>query len=500
MTRVSALLINRPRVSRRGLLLVAVCLAQFMVILDVAVVNVALPSIRHDLHFSTIGLQWVVNAYTIGFAGFLLLGGRLADLLGRRRVFVVGTALFALASLGCALASSRGLLIGARSLQGFAGAIVSPATLSIITSAFEEGPERNRALGMWGAIGALGASSGALLGGVLTSAIGWPAIFAVNVPLGVVAVALALRAIPETRGEGARRHFDFGGATLITASLLALTYGVVRTDSVGWGSLQVIGPLAAGVVLLGAFVLVESRLSPAPLVPLSVFRLGNVRSANLVVVLLYAAVFPQWFFLTLYMQEVLHYSPIAAGLGFLPMTLSIFFGSTIAPRVVARFGARRVIAAGMLSSTAGGLLLSGISPGSGYLGIVVVGGVLSALGMGFALVPATIAAMEGVPAGSSGLASGLLNASRLMGGALGLAVLSTVAAGQSRGVAPIAQGMTDGFGAAFELAALFCLVGAVIAAGFLRARGPADAEPGADQQPESERPESAIDEPELVAA
>src|SRR5581483_10631025 len=385
-------------------LLFAVCLAQFMVILDVSIVNVALLSIRNSLHFSTVDLQWVVNAYTIGFAGFLMLGGRLADLLGRRRVFLVGTALFALSSLGCALADSQELLIAARSVQGFAGAIVSPATLSIITSVFEEGPERNRSLGMWGAMGALGASSGALLGGVLTELIGWPAIFVINVPLGAIVILLGLRVIPRLRAADGHRHFDFSGATLITGGLLAVTFGIVQTNTDGWGSAQVIVPLAAGLALLGGFLLVESR-SPAPLVPLSIFRLRNLSGANLVVLLLYAGIFPQWFFLTLYLQQVLHYTAIEAGLGFLPMTLSIFVGSTLAPRIVSRFGPRQVISVAMAAAAAGGLLLSGISPGGTYLDAVAAGAVIGALGMGFTLVPATIAAMQGVPSGESGLAS-----------------------------------------------------------------------------------------------
>jgi EmrB/QacA subfamily drug resistance transporter len=498
--------IRRPAVARSnptpksaGWLLFAVCLAQFMVILDVSIVNVALPSIRNGLHFSTIDLQWVVNAYTIGFAGFLMLGGRLADLLGRRRVFLVGTALFALASLGCALADSQVLLIAARSLQGFAGAIVSPATLSIITSAFEEGPERNRGLGVWGAMGALGASSGALLGGILTQLIGWPAIFVINVPLGALVILLGSRVIPKTRAVDGPRHFDFSGATLITAGLLALTFGIVRTNAAGWGSPQVIVPLAAGLGLLGGFIVVESRFSPAPLVPLSIFRVRNLTGANLVVLLLYAGIFPQWFFLTLYLQQVLHYTAIEAGLGFLPMTLSIFVGSTLAPRIVARFGPRRVITVGMLAASAGGLLLSGLWPGGTYLNAVAAGAVVGALGMGFSLVPATIAAMQGVPSNESGLASGLLNTSRLMGGALGLAVLSTIADTVSRGstgAAP-AQAMTNGFGVAFAVAGALCLAGAAIAALLLRPS--ATARPASDTVDEDAYREDSA-ERELVAA
>ena len=337
------------RLASTNALLAVVCLAQFMIILDVSIVNVALPSIHNGLHFSTTGLQWVVNAYTLTFAGLLMLGGRAADLLGRRRVFLAGTAMFALSSLICALAGSRGLLIGARGVQGVAGAITSPATLSIITSTLPEGRERNRGLALWGAMGALGASSGALLGGILTQAFGWQAIFAVNIPLGAIVVALGLLAIPAIApGIGpTRRHFDALGAALVTAGLFVLTFGIVRTDTLGWGSPGVLAPLAAGVALLTAFFYVEARVAEAPLVPLQIFRIRRLRAANLIVVLMYAANFPAWFFITLYLQQVLHYTAIEAGLAFLPMTLSIFTGSTLAPRVVARFGARPVIVTAM---------------------------------------------------------------------------------------------------------------------------------------------------------
>jgi EmrB/QacA subfamily drug resistance transporter len=472
-------------------LLFAVCLAQFMVILDVAIVNVALPAMHDSLHFSTTGLQWVVNAYTLTFAGFLMLGGRSADLLGRRRVFIAGTALFALSSLACALADSRGLLIGARALQGFAGAVVSPATLSIITSSLPEGPERNRGLAAWGAVGGLGASSGALLGGLLTQGFGWPAIFAVNVVIGAVVIALALRFIPATVRPVGPRHFDVAGAVLVTGGLVALTFGIVRTDTLGWGSTGVLVPIAAAVALLAAFVYVEARVAEAPLVPLSIFRVGQLRAANLVVVLLYAAQFPGWFFLTLYLQQVLHYDAIEAGLGFLPMTLSIFAVSSQAPRIVARFGPRRVIVAGMSVGAAGMLALTGVAPGGSYLGSVLVGAVLSALGMGLSLVPSTIVSMQGVPRRESGLASGLLNTSRLVGGALGLAVLSTIAASRTRGDigAGAAQALTNGFGVAFLIAALFLISGAVVALLFLRAPAAADEVPATDDSVEGIGPE-----------
>jgi EmrB/QacA subfamily drug resistance transporter len=440
-----------------------------MVILDVAIVNVALPSIDDGLHFSTTGLQWVVNAYTLTFAGFLMLGGRAADLLGRRRVFVAGTAVFALSSLACALADSRGLLIGARALQGLGGAIVSPATLSIITSSLKEGAERNRGLGLWGAMGALGASSGALIGGLLTQTLGWQAIFAVNVPIGLAVIVFGLRAIPAALGHDGPRHFDLSGAVLVTAGLVVLTFGIVRTDTLGWGSPGVLAPLGAGVALLAGFLVVEAR-TRVPLVPLSIFRRGQLRIANLVVVLLYTAFFPVWFFLTIYLQQVLGYSALEAGVAFLPMTLSIFAASSLAPRVVGRFGARPVIAAGMSVAAVGMLLLTDLDPGSGYFGVVFAGAVLTAVGMGFSLVPSTIVAMQGVAGSQSGLASGLLNTSRLMGGALGLAVLSTIANARTSGELGVsaARALTDGFDLAFGVGALLCLAGATVAALLLR--------------------------------
>ncbi len=459
------------RLASTNALLAVVCLAQFMVILDVSIVNIALPSIRGGLGFSTTGLQWVVNAYTLTFAGLLMLGGRSADLLGRRRVFLAGTAMFALSSLACALASSRGLLIGARGIQGIAGAITSPATLSIITSTLPEGRERNRGLGLWGAMGALGASSGALLGGVLTQSFGWQAIFAVNIPLGAIVVGLGLLAIPPIAPVQDRgRHFDALGATLITGSLIGIAFGIVRTDTLGWGSAGVLAPLAAGVLLLAAFVFVEAKVAGAPLVPLSIFRIRRLRAANLIVLLMYGANFPAWFFITLYLQQVLHFSAIEAGLAFLPMTLSIFTGSTLAPRVVARFGTRPVIVTALLSMSVGAVLLTGISPGGTYAGDVLAGSVLLALGMGFSLVPATIVAMQGVDRSESGIASGLLNTSRLMGGALGLAILSTIASTATRhdtGVSA-ARALTDGFDLAFTVAVGFALAGAAIAAFALR--------------------------------
>ncbi len=472
-TRRSRLSLRAPDLASTNALLFVVCLAQFMVILDVAVVNVALPAMRHGLHFSTTGLQWVVNAYTLTFAGFLMLGGRSADLLGRRRVFLAGAALFALSSLVCAVADSRSVLIGARALQGFGGAVVSPATLSIITSRLPEGRERNRGLAAWGAVGGLGASSGALLGGLLTQTFGWPAIFAVNVPVGALVVALALRTIPGDEVDDGPRHFDLTGALLVTTGLVALTYGIVRTGALGWGASGVLGPLAAAVVLLAAFLYVEGRRAQAPLVPLSIFRLGQLRTANLIVVLLYFALFSMFFFITLYLQQVLGDDALQAGVSFLPMTLSVFTGSTLAARVVARFGLRVAIAGGMMLATAGLALFTGVHPGGDYFTAVLPGGILSGLGMGMTLVSSTIAATQGVAPAESGLASGLLNMARLFGGALGLAVLSTVAAGASHaggGTSPL-QALTNGFGLAFTVGAVVTAVGALLAVLFIAPRG-----------------------------
>jgi MFS family permease len=326
-------------------------------------------------------------------------------------------------------------------------------------------------------MGGLGASSGALLGGVLTGSLGWEAIFAVNVPVGAIVIGLGLWVIPaqSTRARLANARggqFDVTGAVLVTAGLSVLTYGIVHSDTAGWGSLTVLGPIAAGAILIGAFLFVEGRVARAPLVPLSIFRLRELRAANLVVMLLYAALFAMWFFLTLYLQQVLHDDALAAGLSFVPMTLAVFVGSTMAPRLIARVGVRAVLAGGMVLGAVGLLLLTGVKPGGAYVAEVLPGGVLSCLGMGLALVSGTIAAMQGVQGSQSGLASGLLNTSRLMGGALGLAVLSTIAASHTRAEvgAPALRALTDGFVLAFSIGALFCVAGAVAALVLLRGR------------------------------
>jgi EmrB/QacA subfamily drug resistance transporter len=475
-----------PEPIRRNLLLLVVCLAQLMVILDVSIVNVALPSIHDDLDYTTTGLQWVVNAYTLTFAGFLLLGGRAADLLGRRRVFVAGTAIFTLASVLCAVADSQGALDAARGLQGFGAAVISPASLAILTTSFSEGRERNRALGVWGAMGGIGGSAGALLGGLLTQDLGWPAIFVINVPIGVVLIAASLRLVPEGRSETEHRHFDATGAVLVTVGLVALVYGIVRTDALGWGSPGVLAPLAAGVLLIAAFAFVEGRVARAPLVPARIVRMTRLRAANVVVFLLFGAIFSMWFFLTLYMQQVLGLDALETGVAFLPMTLSIVAVTSFTPRLIARFGPGPVLTAGLLFAAAGMGLLSDVRAGGSYLVEVLPGGVLSAIGLGLGFVSGTIVAVQGVEGRDSGLASGLLNASRLVGGALGLAALSTLAASYTAdkvasGTAPAAA-LSDGFQVAFLAGAGICLAGAAVS--LLLLRRPAGA-PATAPEPES---------------
>ena len=456
----------------RTLLLVVVCLAQFMVVLDVSIVNVALPSIRTDLGLSTTGLQCVVNTYTLTFAGFLMLGGRAADLLGRRRMFLVGTGLFTFASLVCAASSSAGVLLGARALQGLGGAVISPATLAIVMTSFPEGRERTRALGVWAAMAGLGASTGAVLGGLLTQSVSWESIFLINVPIGIGVLAVGRRVIAEGRREG-ERHFDVAGATLVTLGLVALVYGIVRSDTLGWGAPGVLAPIGAGLALLALFAVVEQRVARAPLVPLSIFRRGQLTAANLIVLLLYAAMFSTFFFITLYLQQVEHYSALHAGVAFLPTTLGVAVASSLADRVIAVLGPRLTLTTGMLSMAAAMSWYSTLSPGDSYLTLILPASVLMAVGIGLSLVSATVVAVQGVPREQSGLASGLLNSSRFIGGALGLAALTTIAESHTHtslaaGAAP-AHALTDGYSAAFVGAAIVCIAAAAMAAAFIRA-------------------------------
>jgi EmrB/QacA subfamily drug resistance transporter len=445
------------------------CLAQFMVILDVSVVNVALPAIRGGLHFTEVDLQWVVNAYTVTFAGFLLLGGRAADLLGRRRVFVGGLLLFALASLAGGIADSQAVLIAARALQGLGGAVIAPASLSILTTTFAEGPARNRAVGIWGAMGGAGGAAGVLLGGILTSALSWRWILFINVPIGVLAAVFAQRLIMETRGATrARRDFDLSGALAATIGLTLVVFGIVRADVTGWGSAQTLALIGAGVVLLAAFLVIEGRFARAPLMPLRIYASRTLSAANVVVLLVGGATFGMWFFVSLYLQQVLGYSPIRAGLAFLPMTLCIVVGSTVASRIVQRVGVKRLLVVGMTLQTIGLILFGGVATHGTYLGDMLAPSLLVAMGIGLSFVPATIAAVSGVAPAEAGLASGLVNTARLVGGALGLAVLAAIATAQTKsdlhsGTVSAHAALTSGFQLAFLIAAGFAVAGGLVA-------------------------------------
>jgi EmrB/QacA subfamily drug resistance transporter len=458
---------QQPHPHLRATLLLA-CLAQFMVILDVSVVNVALPAIRSGLHFTEQDLQWVVNAYTVTFAGFLLLGGRAADLLGRRRVFVGGLVLFALSSLAGGLADSQATLIAARAAQGLGGAVIAPASLSILTTTFAEGPARNRAVGIWGAMGGIGGSAGVILGGILTDALSWRWILFINVPIGIAAALLAQRLITADLATDAEaeRNFDVSGAVTATAGLSLIVLGIVRTSAVGWGAASTLGFLGAGAVLLVAFLAIEGRFARAPLMPLRIYRSRTLTSANLVVLLLGGATFGMWFFLSLYLQEVRGYSPIRAGFSFLPMTLCIVGGSVLASRLVTRIGAKPLLVVGMILVTGGLALFTDLAAHGTYLGDVLVPSLIAAIGIGLAFVPATISAVAGVASDEAGLASGLVNTARLFGGALGLAILATIAT--SRTDAELHHGLasgsalTSGFVLAFAVSAAFGLAGALI--------------------------------------
>ncbi len=444
------------------------CLAQFMVILDVSVVNVALPAIRGGLHFSEVDLQWVVNAYTVTFAGFLLLGGRAADMLGRRRTFVAGLVLFALASLAGGIANSQAVLIAARAVQGLGGAVIAPASLSILTTTFAEGHARNRAVGIWGAMGGVGGAVGVLLGGVITDLLTWRWILFINVPIGLIAAFAAQRMIMESRSERGTRDFDLLGALTATVGLTLLVLGIVRTDQTGWGSTDTLLLIAGGIVLLAAFVLIEGRFARAPLMPLRIYRSRTLSAANIVVLLVGAASFGMWFFVSLYLQQVLGYSPIRAGLAFLPMSLTIAVFSTVASRFVIRLGAKPMLVAGMVFLTAGLALFGGISAGGTYLSDVIAPSLLVAVGIGLSFVPATICAVAGVARAEAGLASGLVNTARLFGGALGLAILAALAT--SRTTRDLHAGtsmhtaLTSGFQLAFLVSAGFTFVGGLVAA------------------------------------
>jgi EmrB/QacA subfamily drug resistance transporter len=469
---------------RKGLVLALCCLAQFMVVLDVAIVNVALPSIRTDLGFSTVDLQWIVNAYTLAFAGFLLLGGRAADLLGPRRVMIAGLALFGLASLAGGLSTGQGQLVAARALQGLGGAIVVPATLSSLTTAFTEGAERNRALGIWGAMGGLGGSTGGLAGGVLTQGLGWQWILLINVPIAIGAMLAASRLLSRVVPDPtSRRQLDVAGALTVTAGLVILTFAIVRTEVNGWTSAPTLLLGGAGLALLAGFVGIEGRLAGRPLVPLRVFRSRSLVGANLVVFALGSSVFAMWYFVSLYLQQVLGYSPLRAGLAFLPMSLSLMAASSLAGRLVSRVGPGPVLTAGMTLIGTGMFLFSAMPADGTWAADVLAPSLITAVGIGFSFVPVTIAAVAGGAREEAGLASGLVNTSRQVGGSLGLAVLATLAGSRTAEVADGAragaEALTSGFDLAFSVGGGFAFAGALAALTLLsrtqRRRSPAPA-------------------------
>jgi EmrB/QacA subfamily drug resistance transporter len=442
-------------------LLVAV---QFMVVLDIAIVNVALPSIQVDLGFSQQNLQWVISAYALLFGGVLLLGGRLADLLGRRRLFIVGTVLFAVASLLAGFAWSEASLIGARALQGLGAAIITPAALSILTTTFAEGKERNIALGAWGGVGAFGAVAGVLLGGVLTDALSWEWIFFVNVPVGVVALALTPLLLTESRDLTAK-SFDIPGAALVTGGLVALVFAITQANDYGWTSLATIGVFALSAVLLAGFLAWETRVSD-PLMTFSIFRLRTLTGANVAGLILGTATFSMFLMLTLYMQQVLGYSAMKTGVAYLAVAGTAIFWSFLAANLVTRIGVKPVLVAGMTFLTAGVAYFTQVSVGGSYLADLLPGFLLISVGLGFSFVPISIAALAGVQPSDAGLASGLINTSQQIGGALGVAILSTIAttttddAVAAGDAVPFA--LTDGFQAAFLAAAGIALVGILV--------------------------------------
>jgi len=410
---------------RRWQALAVVCVAFFMTVLDGTIVTVALPSIKNSLHVSDPTLQWVLIAYTITFGGLLLLGGRAADLLGRRRLFMIGLTIFTAASLACGLAKSIDVLIAARTVQGVGAAIVSPAVLSIITTTFQEGAERNKALGIWGAIGGSGAAAGVLFGGILTKYAGWEWIFFVNVPVGALVLALTRPIVRESRIP-ALRHFDAGGAVTITSSLSLLVYSISKAPAVGWGSGRTIGLLIASAVLFAAFLVIETR-SPSPMVSFDIFRIRSVTGADVCGLFVGAVVFSNFFLLTLYVQQVLGYSALKTGLTFLATAGTVVAVAGISQALVTKVGPRPVMAVGLALITGGMLWYTQIPVSGSFVTHLLPGYLLVGVGMAFSFIPMSIAALTGVEPQEAGLASGLINAAQQIGGALGVAIASTVA-------------------------------------------------------------------------
>jgi EmrB/QacA subfamily drug resistance transporter len=478
----------------RWLALYVLCLGSLMIVLDATIVNVALPSIREDLGFSETSLAWVVNAYLLTYGGLLLLGGRLGDLYGHRRLFLYGITLFTISSLACGVATSQEFLVGARAVQGIGGAIASAVSLSLIMTLFTEPAERAKAMGVFGFVAAGGGSLGVVLGGLLTDSLSWHWIFLVNVPIGVVVCALCLRLLPAARDAvpGGQR-LDVAGAVTVTASLMIAVYAIVNGNEKGWTSAQTLGLLAVAVVLLAAFVAIEARAS-APLMPLRLFRLRNVATANIVGVLWAAAMFAWFFLAALYLQLVLGYSPLEVGLAFLPSTVIMgIFSLGVSAKLVMRFGIRPPLATG-LGLAAIGLLLFARAPVDGqYVVDVLPSMILLGFGAGMAFNPMLLAAMNDVEPTESGLASGLVNTAFMMGGALGLAILASLAASRTNSLRDSGDdalsALTGGYHAAFLVGALFAIAAAAIGTTFLRAPKPAP--PPAPEEPAAREPAAA---------
>ncbi|MCH1988858.1 MFS transporter [Achromobacter xylosoxidans] len=454
--------------------LMVLCLGVLMIVLDTTIVNVALPSIREDLNFTETSLVWVVNAYMLTFGGFLLLGGRLGDLLGHRRMFLAGLVLFTVASLACGLARGQGLLIAARAAQGLGGAVVSAVSLSLIMNLFTEAGERARAMGVYGFVCAGGGSLGVLLGGLLTSKLSWHWIFLVNIPIGVAVYALCLRLLPAARGAAGGGRLDVAGALTVTASLMLAVYAVVNGNEAGWTSAQSLGLLGAAALLMALFLAIEARVAE-PLMPLALFRLRNVATANVVGVLWAAGMFAWFFVSALYMQLVLGYDAMQGGLAFLPANLIMAaFSLGLSAKLVMRFGIRGPLATGLLMAALG-LALFARAPVDGHFAADVLPGMLLlGLGAGIAFNPMLLAAMSDVEPGQSGLASGVVNTAFMMGGALGLAVLASLAAARTAalagaGTAPVAA-LAGGYGVTFLAGAVIAAVAAALAAALVRSR------------------------------
>ena len=455
---------------RKWLALALLSAVQFMVVLDIAIVNVALPSIKLDLGFSQENLQWVISAYALFFGGFLLLGGRLADILGRRRIFIVGLVLFTVSSLAAGLAWSEGSLIAARAFQGLGAAIISPAALSILTTTFAEGKERNIALGVWGAVGGFGAAAGVLLGGVLTDALSWEWIFYVNIPIGLAGLALTPLLLGESR-DARVKSFDVMGAVLVTGGLMALVYGITEANDFGWGSATTWAIFAGALALLGAFVAWERR-HPEPLMRFGILRIRTVLGANVAGFILGTALFAMFLMLTLYMQQVLGYSAMKTGVAYLATAGTAIIWSGVAAQLVNKVGVKPVLIAGMSFLTIGLVYLTQISVDGSYLTDLLPGFLLIAVGMGFAFVPISIAALAGVQPAEAGLASGLINTSQQIGGALGIAALSAIATSLTtdsvEGGAQLQVALVDGFSGALWAAAAVGVVGIIAAATLIR--------------------------------